>query len=107
MDDKDTAELVRVVKDLSARVQTLEANSPPESVEFEVQFSTGSSETLQHGFGCPVRWWVTDWAAGENGVSPMGMSMYRSASDNNSITIFSAYEGKAVIRVEKSQFGVL
>lgn len=102
-DVSDTRKLTELFRDLIGRVVALEAKDVPEPYEKEIDVSTaGATVTLQHSFGCPVRWYVTHWKNATAGPS----LVWNSASDSNHLVLASYVAGRAVIRVEPSPYGV-
>lgn len=104
---KDPTKLAEIIRQLSARVSELEARTGPESVEFEkdVTGTTVSPQSLSlaHGFGGPVRWFVTYWRGGIT-VSPAVAEQTTSTKDRLDLNVYST--GRIVIRIEPSQFGL-
>src|SRR5688572_16992309 len=72
----DPTKLAELFRDAFGKLAALEAKIGPEATEFEKAVSNGGATvTLQHGFGCPVRWSVVDWkgaAAGHSLVRTTG-----------------------------------
>lgn len=62
-DVQDSRKLTEILRGVMRRITSLEANAPPDAVEFEVDIQAGGTVNLQHGFGCPVRFQVTSWKA--------------------------------------------
>jgi hypothetical protein len=111
--DKDdagasTADIVRTMRKLSQRIARLEAVAQAESTEFEVVVGTGGATSeLYHGYGGPVRWWVTTWMQQPDlGASPTTAPiLVRDTSSTGKILILQSYvAGRAVIRVEPSNY---
>lgn len=61
--------LAEIIRQLSARVQEMEAKNQAEAVEFEVNVTAGTPVRLNHNFGVPVRWYVTYWKSSESSSS--------------------------------------
>lgn len=102
-DEKDVVEQLRQTM---LRLNKLEANTPPEAVEFEVVVSTaGALVELVHNFNCPVRWYVVAWGAASGGGLPAaGVSLVQDATSTVDTLFLRSYvAGKAVVRVEPSQ----
>lgn len=107
----DPVKLTEIIRQLSVRVSELEAASSPDSVEFEFNTTgtVGAGEELElnHGFGCPVRWYVTYWRVDSPGhEAPSIMEHTTEPSDSNVLRLEIHSAGRIVIRVEKSQFGL-
>lgn len=106
----DPKQLLEAVLKLSKRVSELEADRSPPWIDFEKQVSNGGAlVTLAHNFGTPVRWYVVHWGKTDAGTTPAaGHSLVMSAtSDSNHLVLASYVTGKAVIRVEPSDYPVL
>lgn len=102
-DDSDPQKLSELVKKLSDRIHELESKVPPDSVEFEVDVPNLAQKVyLRHDFNCPVRWYVTAWRA--NGTVGGHSLCEDSESTENVLVIRSNQTGRAVIRIEPSQF---
>jgi len=54
----------RVMAELAKRVAQIEAAQNPDAMEFEVNLPASGTVTLEHGFGGPVRYFVTHWKEG-------------------------------------------
>lgn len=90
-----------ILRQMSKRIAVLEALSPPESLEIEIQVGTaGASISLAHNFGSPVRWWVVGWS----GVIVAPVLVQNVASTNNVLVLRSYASGRAIIRIEPSQY---
>lgn len=58
----DPKRLAETLKGIQDRLIALEGKAVPEATEFEVDVGElGSIVKLNHGFNCPVRWFVTSW----------------------------------------------
>lgn len=54
--------LTEIVRGVMRRVSALEASTPVNATEFEVDLGDGGTKiTLAHGLNCPVRYMVTNW----------------------------------------------
>ncbi len=106
LSEQDIAEprrLSEALRDLVRRVGDLEGKSPPEGLEIEKDVSTGGAlVTIEHNFNSSVRWWVTSWKNASSGHS----LVWNTASDTNKLVLASYVAGRAVIRVEPSQYGL-
>lgn len=94
--------LVDVINALSKRVSELEARIPPEAIEFELDVTATNTYVVVHGFPGSVRWYPTHWSQG------VGVAEFVQVPNptTGQLSLYSASTGKAVIRVEPSQFGV-
>ena len=75
-DIDDPKRLSDIVRGIMRRLSVVEAASPPEATEFEVDCSRNGTITLNHGFGCPVRYSVVHWTRREGEYAPAGLGMY-------------------------------
>lgn len=105
-DVKDEKKLAEILRHTLLRVTELEARLPPEGVEFEVAVGNlGSTTSLFHNLGQPVRWWVTCWTRPvEQGAYPVtGPDLIQDASSDTTTLVLQSYTaGRAVIRIEPS-----
>ena len=100
---KDASRLAEIIRKLSVRVSELESRVPPDGVEFEVDCTSGSTVSMNHGLSGPVRWYVTHWLS----PSPTGPQLsYNSSSNSNMLVLNCHSSGRAVIRIEPSQAGL-
>lgn len=97
----DKHKLAEIIRALGRRVSELEARTPPEAVEFEVITPAAGYVTITHGMGTVVRWYIVDWLPTSLGTAP-SLELFSTTSD--SITLYSASGGVAVVRVEQSQY---
>lgn len=99
-DVQDPRKLAELLRAAMRRIAALEANAQPDAVEFEIDATMGSTSLLQHGFGCPVRYWVVSW------VGSGGPQFYVNTSQTTSdvLALSTAVSGRAIVRVEASQF---
>ena len=103
---KDLGELAKVLRQMTARVNKLEAALPPEATEFEVNVGSGGALVeLFHNFKGPVRWWVTGWLQTSGSAYPVSGPLLAQDSSSTSTSLFlrSYLSGRAIIRVEPSQ----
>lgn len=102
--------LTRVIRELVQKVADLEAASPREGTEFEVEVAGAADVVrLPHGYDGNVRWIVVDWApvVGPPATVPANVpNFYRDHvnSTSNELVLLSYEAGKAVIRVEPSEY---
>ena len=86
---------------MSKRIEELERLAVPEPTEFEVAVGASGSVTMEHGFNSQVRWYVTHWKASSGGPN---LRTDEANTTLNSLVLISGAAGKAIIRVEPSQF---
>jgi hypothetical protein len=106
MDPKDPAKLSETIRQLTARLNRVEAQLQPEATEFEVVCgSAGALIELCHGFKGPVRWYVVCWIQADGASYPAYSHILAQDSSSTSTSLFlrSYAPGRAVIRVERSQ----
>ncbi len=112
MGDKEpnATELAQVIRHLSLRVAALEKLSVPEATEFEVKnaSTSGAKLVFYHGYGGPIRWWVTSWGTNPGGVAPSAAPGFVMDIDSTpDILVLRAYViGRAVIRIEPSPYQI-
>lgn len=98
--DATIDQLAAALRQLSDRVAELESFRQPSWTEFEVTLPGAGSVSLAHGYGAPVRFYVTHWSGAA--AAPI---LYRSSSSTDTnLVLTSGAAGNAVVRVEKSQF---
>jgi hypothetical protein len=103
---RNPSKLAEILRGMSAQLSGLEALVPSEGLEFEVNVGElGSPVTMNHGFGVPVRWWVTAWLNPDGGYTPMGSPwlVQDASSDLNTLVLRSYMTGRAVVRIEPAQ----
>lgn len=99
--DSSTSQIIDELKRLGARVEELEANRPQPWSEFEFDVTAGGTHRIEHGYGCPVRYYITNW------VGAAAPSLSKSTASTNDVLVLSSLNaGRAVIRIEKSQYGL-
>lgn len=102
--------LHELIRAIHKRLKGLESRVQPEAIEFEqVVDATGTTVYyFNHNFGGPVRFYVTHWTRPDGGAYPTsGPNIVAVAdSDSNRLAVTSTVAGKAVVRVEPSQFYV-
>lgn len=103
--DQDIAQpsrLAEAFRDVQDRLAALEGKSGPEAAEYALVAGTaGARLTVYHGFGSPVRWWVTDVSS-----AVAGPSLVRDdTSDANTLVLRSYVSCSIVLRIEPSQHG--
>lgn len=99
---QDPQRLADTLRRLISRVSELEAKQPPEAVEFERLIPASGTVSFAHGFGCPIRWFVTSW---KRSAALMPVLTSNAASTDDILVLNSTVEGLAVIRIEPSQYG--
>lgn len=100
----DPNRLSELLSDLEARVAQLEAKELPEAVEFEVDVGTaGAPVQLNHNLDCPVRFFVTSWKSSTNNPPSL---LLDTSSTTFMLVLRSYVAGRAIIRIEPSQFTV-
>jgi len=107
LDVKDPAKIGEALRQLTVRLNKLEAQAAPEATEFEVDLpGTGALVELPHGFKTrQVRWTVVGWFCRVGSVSPAAQPnlVYDPSSTVTSLFLRSYQQGRAIIRVEPSQ----
>jgi hypothetical protein len=103
-DAKDPVKLAEILRQLSLRVQEVEARLPGEGIEFErtITGTTGAgvNHSFEHNLGVPVRWYVVHWSGSEV-VSPA--LLYQTSSTSDVLVLKSHSAGRIVLRIEPSQ----
>lgn len=106
---KDPVKLAELIRQLQKRVADLEAVSPPEGIEFEVNCGSGGAATrLFHSMGGPVRFYLTHWQPLTGGFLTAGPELIADpATSTADMLVLNSYvAGRAIIRVERSQSGL-
>ncbi len=113
IDDGDAANPEKVAKMLRAlanRVSELETRVGPEGLEFEVNVGAyGALTSISHNFGSAIRWYVVTWTQIGGYSFPTGPSVLveDATSDSNTLRLRSYAAGRAIVRVEQSQVGIV
>lgn len=94
---EDSSRLLEIINRLSTRVAELEASRPQSYTEFYVDFDN-STHTLSHGIKGGIKWWVTK---NETGSSVDAVPVL---STETSLSVYSVGTGRAVVRIEPSEF---
>ena len=105
--EPDQAKLAETMRQVMVRVNKLEASTSPEGTEFEVNLGTGGGLVeLFHNFKGPVRWFVVAWICTTGTRYPVRSPQIVQDSSSTSTSLFlrSYVAGRAVIRVESSQY---
>jgi hypothetical protein len=108
---KSHVKLAEVLRGLLRRITELEAKTPKEATEFEVDLvSAGDIVTLSHKYGVPVRYYVVTWTRLSNPASAFPANppnfVMQSTSDINNLVLKGTVSGRAIIRVEPAQSGI-
>lgn len=101
---KSDDKLAEILRRFSRRITNVEYQVPPEPTEFEVSITSGTSFTLTHGFNCPVRYYITSWVVASGSTYVLGLSVDTANTDSNKLTLKPDNSGRAIIRVEPSQY---
>lgn len=102
--------LTDLLRKLERRVSELEARQVPDYAEYEVNLGTAAALTkLTHGFNCPVRFSVVHWTKVTGGAYPTAapVLVVDDTSTDSVLVLRSHVAGRAVIRVERSQHGLM
>lgn len=103
-DVKDEKKLAEILRSILARLSELEASVPPEAIEFEIATNGAAGlHSLKHGFGGPVRWWVTMWTRGVSGASYPTFApilVQDATTDANTLVLRSSAIARAIVRIE-------
>lgn len=102
-DNPTPQQLATELRRLASRVQELEAAKAPFWIEFEVSCPAAGTVTIEHGFGCPVRFYVVNWRAA---AANPPVLRENSASTTKTLVLNSQNAGRAVIRVEQSPYSL-
>ena len=102
-DEPTPQQLANEIRRLATRVQELEASKPTFWIEYEVSCPAAGTVTIEHGFGCPVRFYVVNWRA--SAANPPVLRE-NSASTTRTLVLNSQNAGRAVIRVEQSPYSL-
>lgn len=106
---KDPPKLAEILRGLSRRVTDVEALLPPEAIEFEVAVgASGSTTTIAHNLGGPVRWYVVDWLQRDGVAYPASAPklVQDASSTSDSLVLRSYATGRAIVRIEPAFAGV-
>ena len=103
----DPVKLAEQLRQVMLRVNKLEAIAGKEGTEFEATcLAGGAMVELRHGFNGPVRWYVTKWLRTVGGTVNGASLVESNTSTPNTLFIRSFIQGRAVIRVEPSNYMV-
>lgn len=100
---KSPAKLAEILRQLQRRMADVEALTPPEPIEFEVNVAGGGAITsILHGFNSAVRWFVVQWTQVGGTAGPIrGPQLVQDASSTSTTLSLRSYvPGKAIVRVE-------
>ena len=102
--------LAEILRQSLRRVAELEARTPPEAIEFEVEVGTlGALTTMRHGLNSGVRFSVVYWTkirAGSTYPTAAPVLIADETSDSNNLVLRSYVAGRAVIRIEPAFHGI-
>jgi len=101
-DVEDPQRLADVLREMQSRVAALEAAVGQSAVEFELDVPDDGTVSMDHGLGGSIRWSVVHWYGSAYGPC---LSTVPSAVPGR-LTLRSALAGRAVVRVEQSQYAV-
>lgn len=96
-------------RDTMTRLSDLESAGVPDALEFEKNVGSGGAAVkLFHGFGGPVRYWVTYWTRQVGGAYPTTAPILVAQADSTAdeLSLKSYVAGRAIIRVEASPVGI-
>lgn len=108
-DVEDKGRLADLLRKLSQRVAELEANRQPNTVDMETDVSNlGSTVTLRHNLGGPVRYWPVLWTKTAAGGYPSTgpILVMDETSDDDNLVLKSYVAGRVVLRIESSNNGI-
>jgi hypothetical protein len=112
-DIQEPDRLLTVLKNIYSRIVSLEVLRVPESVEFEVNFTTSGTPgvVFAHGFESPVRWYLTSIQINSPPDDTPCLTSKADSFDVDGQTKLywnaaSTVTGRAVVRFEPSSFGV-
>ncbi len=107
---KNTSKLAEVLRGLLRRLSEVEAKVGKEPTEYEVEVTAGDTVTLTHGYNSPVRYWTVFWtrkrAIGSADPTTTSTFVALGTSDPNRLVLKAVGTGRAIIRVEPSQYGL-
>lgn len=103
---KDPNKLAEIIRQLSLRVQELEARTPPEAIEIAMQVEGSPVITVDyrftHGLGTNVRWYPVYWYTDRN--HPIMFSQEEQAEDMNSVVLRAFCHGTVIMRFEPTSY---
>lgn len=100
---KNSAKLAEIIRQLQRRVADIEAVTPPEPLEFEVNVGIGGAiTTIAHGLRSAVRWYVVQWTQVGGAAVPISApQLVQDSSSTSTVLALRSYvAGKAIVRVE-------
>jgi hypothetical protein len=106
---KTPSGIAAALRDVMSRLSDLESDAPEQTAEFERDVSAGGATVkLYHGFGKPVRYWVTYWTRVPGGAYPTTAPILVAQADStdNELSLKSYVAGRAIIRVEANPAGI-
>src|SRR5690348_7878672 len=87
--DSDLSQAIEAIKRLNDRVGELEATRAPPWSEFEFDVTAGGTVRIEHGYGCPVRFTVTNWV----GAAAPAFSKNNTSSTDDTLVLTSGVAG--------------
>lgn len=100
---KSPQKLAEIIRQMQRRVAELEAVTPPEALEFELNVGSGGAITsVAHGINGAVRWYVVAWTQTGGATYPIAApALVQDASSTSRVLQLRSYvAGKAIVRVE-------
>ena len=97
--DPDT--VAQALSDINSRISSIESGIDTDVIEFDIAVPATGTVSLEHGFGCPIRWSVVSWKRNTN-AGYWNLSEVNASSTVNTLVLTSKVSGQAIIRVEKS-----
>ncbi len=102
--------LAEILRAVLRRMSELEARTPPEGIEFEVEVGTlGALTTMQHNLNSGVRFTIVYWTkvrAGTTYPTTAPILIADETSDLNKLVVRSYVAGRAVVRIEPTFKGI-
>lgn len=103
---QDPNKLSEIIRQLSLRVQELEARTPPEAVEIAMDVDGDPVVTFDyrftHGLGTNVRWYPVYWWSDRN--DPLLFTQEEQSEDKNSVVLRSYCNGIVIMRFEPTSY---
>ena len=111
-DVQNPTRLLTIIKNFLTRLSRVESERPPDSVEFEVDYTTSGAPTVifNHGISGPVRWYITSLQVASPPAATPALVSFATSFDIDGQTSLrwsasATVTGRAVVRFESSQFG--
>lgn len=102
-DLKEPRKIVDLIRSILVRIAGLEAKSAPEASEFVFTSVAGQSFTINHNYGCNVRYYLVHW---ESPINQQTALRYQSTSTPNQLVLLASASGTGILRIEPSQYGI-